>query len=77
MLLQFARYGSETVCLAIEVIENHAYDKSRFLRGATLNETKIEKEMVLKDAATVHSQSDTIPLRWVKRGGTSDYSASW
>ena len=30
LLLQFARYGDETVCLALEVIENHAYDKSRF-----------------------------------------------
>ena len=38
LLLQFARYGAETVCLAIEVIENHAYDKSRFLRGARLDE---------------------------------------
>ncbi|NDG40614.1 MAG: hypothetical protein EBY28_14880, partial [Betaproteobacteria bacterium] len=33
LLLQFARHGGETVCLALEVIENHAYDKSRFLRG--------------------------------------------
>lgn len=65
LLLQFARYGSETVCLALEVIENHAYDKSRFLRGATLDETKIEKELILKDAATAHSQSDTTPLRWL------------
>ncbi len=69
LLLQFARYGSETVCLALEVIENHAYDKSRFLRGATLDETKIEKELVLKDAATAHSQSDTTPLRWLHASG--------
>ena len=34
LLLQFARYGGETVCLALEVIANHAYEKSRFLRGA-------------------------------------------
>jgi hypothetical protein len=65
LLLQFARHGSETVCLALEVIENHAYDKSRFLRGAALDEAKIEKELVLKDVATVHSQSDTTPLRWL------------
>ena len=32
LLLQFARWGDETVCLALEVIDNHAYDKSRFLR---------------------------------------------
>ncbi len=37
LLVQFARHGNETVCLALEVILNHAYDRSRFLRGATLN----------------------------------------
>jgi hypothetical protein len=37
LLVQFARHGDETVCLALEVILNHAYDHSRFLRGATLN----------------------------------------
>ena len=44
LLLQFARYGAETVCLALEVIENHAYDRSRFLRGAPVDESKIEHE---------------------------------
>jgi len=44
LLLQFARHGGETVCLALEVIENHAYDKSRFLRGAPVDEAKIEHE---------------------------------
>ena len=65
LLLQFARYGSETVCLALEVIENHAYDKSRFLRGAVLDETKIERESVLSDAAAARSLPDTEPLRWL------------
>lgn len=41
LLLQFARLGDETVCLALEVVKNHAHDKSRFLRGATLDEEKI------------------------------------
>ena len=48
LLLQFARVshgeGTATVCLALEVIENHAYDKSRFLRGAVVDEAKIERE---------------------------------
>ena len=35
--MQFARHGNETVCLALEVIHNHAYEHSRFLRGASLN----------------------------------------
>lgn len=65
LLLLFARHGNETVCLALEIIENHAYDKSRFLRGATLDEAKIERELVLKDVATAHNQPDITPLRWL------------
>ena len=65
LLLQFVRYGSETVCLALEVIESHAYDKSRFLRGATLDEAKIEQESVPKDSASVHNLADTQPMRWL------------
>ena len=41
LLLQFARHGGETVCLALEVIENHAYEKSRFLRGAPVDEARL------------------------------------
>ncbi|HOE41916.1 MAG TPA: AAA family ATPase [Rhodoferax sp.] len=65
LLLQFVRYGTETVCLALEVIENHAYEKSRFLRGATLDEAKIEQESVPKDSASVHNLADTQPMRWL------------
>ncbi len=41
LLLDFARYEGETVCLALEVIRNHRYDKSRFLRGAAVDESKL------------------------------------
>lgn len=51
LLLQFARIdrpeaegGAENVCLALEVIENHAYEGSRFLRGAAVDEARIERE---------------------------------
>ena len=37
LLVQFARHGNETVCLALEVIHNHDYANSRFLRGASLH----------------------------------------
>ncbi len=63
LLLQFARFGAETVCLALEVIENHAYDKSRFLRGAPVDETKIEHEHSA-DPATMPAAEIT-PLRWL------------
>jgi hypothetical protein len=63
LLLQFARFGGETVCLALEVIENHAYEKSRFLRGAPVDEAKIEREPGT-DPTTLPA-IETTPLRWL------------
>ena len=63
LLLQFARFGDQTVCLALEVIENHAYDKSRFLRGAPVDEAKIEHEHS-DDPATLPA-AEVTPLRWL------------
>lgn len=63
LLLQFARHGGETVCLALEVIENHAYDKSRFLRGAPVDDAKIEREPDT-DPATLPGPH-AVPLRWL------------
>lgn len=37
LLVQFARHGDETVCLALEVILNHDYASSRFLRGSSVS----------------------------------------
>ena len=42
LLIRFIPQGAETVCLFLELIRNHAYEKSRFLRGATIDEAKIE-----------------------------------
>ncbi len=73
LLLQFARVaqgeGSTTVCLALEVIENHAYDKSRFLRGAVVDEAKIEREPATEAAAPALAAEAT-PLRWLGLGRT-------
>ncbi len=70
VLLQFARYGNETVCLALEVIENHAYEKSRFLRGAKVDEAKIEQTPAFIDSDATMVGPDVVPLRWLhaKRG---------
>lgn len=62
LLLQFARYGGETICLALEVIENHAYDKSRFLRGALVDDAKIELEPSIDPTQFA---TDALPLRWL------------
>ena len=56
LLLQFVHYRDETVCLVLEVILNHAYDRSRFLRGAIVDEHKIvdaTAEMVQASAESV------------------------
>jgi hypothetical protein len=42
LLVQFAHHGGETVCLALEVIHNHDYANSRFLRGASLQWDQID-----------------------------------
>ncbi len=41
LLFKFAKYNGQTYVLLLEVIYNHAYEKSRFLRGAKIDETKI------------------------------------
>ena len=54
LLLLFVRYRQETVCLALEVIHQHAYEKSRFLRGAAVDEAKLpdfEVQQATQDAA--------------------------
>lgn len=75
-MLQFARIdradsegGCETVCLALEVIENHAYDRSRFLRGATVDVARIERELPAEAQAPALSAGAT-PLRWLGPGRT-------
>ena len=41
LLFSLLRHGDEVCALMLEVIENHDYDKSRFLRGAVIDEAKI------------------------------------
>jgi hypothetical protein len=74
LLLRFARVPTaggpdETVCLALEIIENHAYDRSRFLRGAAVDYSAIESAATLP-AAPEAIAPDTIPLRWAGRERT-------
>ena len=41
LLFSLVRHNDEVCALMLEVIANHDYDKSRFLRGAPVNEAKI------------------------------------
>jgi hypothetical protein len=41
LIVKLVRHAGERVALALEVVENHAYEHSRFLRGAAIDEDKI------------------------------------
>lgn len=41
LLFALVRQGQEVCAVMLEVIEHHAYDRSRFLRGASIDEDKI------------------------------------
>jgi len=51
LLVQFVRYKDVTACLALEIIAHHAYEKSRFLRGARVNPSQIEESVTSEQAA--------------------------
>lgn len=56
LLFSLIRHGDEVCALMLEVIANHDYDKSRFLRGAAIDETKIadvEAADAIKEAQPV------------------------
>jgi UvrD-like helicase C-terminal domain len=62
LLLTFVEHRGEKVCLALEIIEQHAYDRSRFLRGAAIDESKWVEPPV--PAAAV----ETTPVRYLHPG---------
>ncbi|MFU2488993.1 ankyrin repeat domain-containing protein [Thauera sp. WH-1] len=59
LLFTLLRHRDETCVLVLEVIAHHAYDKSRFLRGAQIDEAQIADADV--DAAVREAQ----PLRYL------------
>ncbi len=60
VLLSFLDYAGKRACLALEIIRNHAYDKSRFLRGASVEADKIE----LPEEVTTTAVTST-PVRYL------------
>ncbi len=61
LLFKFARYNNQTYILLLEVIYNHNYEKSRFLRGAKIDESKLR---VLANEAHVPGE-DIVELNYV------------
>ena len=68
LLFSLVRHGDEVCALMLEVIANHDYDKSRFLRGAAIDEAKIpdiDAAEASKEAQVVrylHPEHTTIHL---------------
>ena len=60
LLFQIAKYAGEPVALLLEVLPNHEYDKSTFLRGGTVKENDFTP---VNDAQTVDEDAPT--LRYV------------
>ena len=59
LLFSLVRQGDEVCALMLEVIRNHDYDKSRFLRGAMIDEAMIP------DADAAEANRDAQPLRYL------------
>lgn len=68
LLFCLIRHGDEVCALMLEVIANHDYDKSRFLRGAAIDESKIpdcDADEAIADAQPVrylHPERTTLHL---------------
>ncbi len=63
LLFSLVRYGAATYALMLEVIEHHDYAKSRFLRGALIDEEKIPDF----DAATDVREAEVVRYIHPKR----------
>lgn len=62
LLFSLVRHGDITYALMLEVIEQHAYEKSRFLRGAAIDDEKIPD----LDAQSAAAEAD--PVRYIHPG---------
>lgn len=59
LLFSLVRHGDEVCALMLEVIRNHDYDRSRFLRGAAVDEARIP------DFDAGEAAEDALPLRYL------------
>lgn len=59
LLFSLVRHGDEVCALMLEVIRNHDYDGSRFLRGSAIDEAKIP------DCDAAEAAKEAQPLRYL------------
>ncbi|GAA4027728.1 UvrD-helicase domain-containing protein [Actimicrobium antarcticum] len=69
LLFSLVRHGDEVCALMLEVILNHDYDKSRFLRGAVIDEARIP-DVDLAEARQ-EAMQDPTPLRYLRPDSTT------
>ena len=62
LLVRFVQHGGQTACLVLEIIAHHAYDKSRFLRGARVDEA------LITDATVQEAQASAQAVRYLHPG---------
>jgi len=63
LLFKFASYNNQTCLLALEIIYNHEYNKSRFLRGSEVAESKL---IPVKNQQEIPA-GDLLPLMYINR----------
>ena len=61
LLFRFVAHGGKSHLVLLEVIRNHAYEKSRFLNGAAVDENRL---VPIPDAAQVPA-ADLLPLSFI------------
>ncbi|OQX82256.1 MAG: hypothetical protein B6D64_00810 [Bacteroidetes bacterium 4484_276] len=61
LLFKFAKYNGQTYVLLLEVIYNHEYEKSRFLRGAKIDENRL---VALKNEKQV-PEDEVVELNYI------------
>lgn len=62
LLVRFVDYQGQRACLALEVLPQHAYDRSRFLRGARFDDLAL---------AEVPAAPEAAPIRYLHPGRPS------
>ncbi|MFP4342831.1 MAG: UvrD-helicase domain-containing protein [Cyclobacteriaceae bacterium] len=63
LLFRFGQYQGETYLFLLEVILNHDYDKSRFLNGAVVDESKLRPLQTTSDVP----EADVMPITYVNQ----------
>lgn len=59
LIFSLLKHGDETCALMLEVVRNHDYGKSRFLRDAAIDEARIA------DADAVQARAEALPVRYL------------